>query len=272
MNIKVAVLAALCAGSCANCYGHDDLDLGIESVRLNTQCKVEIVIKNYGHDLPESFYQTINPAFLTIKKGDREETLHSLRALDKRRQLEKFGGSLKITSTETYAKMPSAITVAIEYAEEFGDYGGGNDRHIASMDCIAGRGQIEGAPIVYTQPDVAVVNARIDPQTCKMAIELENLTGIPLAKDSWLQEGGVGIMRLNLQTQTLAPEIPLVNLDPEKTFGEKGKRLSWETALPFTDAKSLRVGVWRVRDDLDFSNNTMELAVPNACETSKKEP
>ena len=246
-------------------HAHEDLDLGIARVYLDKHCRVNLTMVNSGHQLPYSFYQTVTPAYVQIKKGAIVERLRSLRALDRRQALKNLGGKLTLRSKMQYANMPEPIQLVIIYDEEFGDYGAGNNTWLESMDCEIGVGQIEGAPIVYTEPDVAITDARIDPKTCTLTIEVSNLTSIPLDDNAWNSDTGVSLMQLNLDTQQRAPDIPLLQLDPQKAFGHQTQHLRWQTKVPFKGAQRIRLALWRVLGDVDFSNNTVELAVPEGC-------
>ncbi len=245
---------------------HEDLDLAITQAQMLPSCHIQIQLQNVGHDLPDSFYATVTPAYLILEKGEQKERLRSLRALDKLRALQPLGGELIVVSKKVYANIPPALSVSLHYAEEFGDYGAGNNYWQAPMDCQPGKGFIPGDAIVDEQPDVAVADAAIDRNRCELVITLKNLSSIPLSKASWEVESGAYLMRQNLDDQTRAPDISLSELDVAKTFGTvKGASLVWRGPIPFPSANRLRVGLWRVLDDRDFSNNTVSLAVPNAC-------
>ncbi len=269
MNMIKGIRHALCGlTALLPCWvlAHEDLDLAIAQAQMLPSCHVQIQLKNVGHDLPDAFYTTVTPAYLMLEKGEQKERLRSLRALDKLRALQPLGGELTVVSKKVYASIPPALTVSLHYAEEFGDYGSGNNRWQAPMDCQLGKGFIPGEEIVDQQPDAAVVDAAIDRDLCELVITLKNLSAIPLNDASWGEQSGAYLMRQNLDDQTRAPDIPLSELDAAKTFGTvKGAPLAWRGPIPFPSANRLRVGLWRVLDDRDFSNNTATLAVPNAC-------
>ncbi len=265
MNINSFLALFVLVALSPICSAHDDVDIGIESIALDKSCKLNIVVKNYGYDLPDAFYQTINPAFITIKKGEAQETLKSLRALDKKKALKLKGGTLTLQSRTVYSKNPAPIYVATQFAEEFGDYGAGNNQRLESMDCIEGQGQMEGAPIIATQPDVAITDAFINPETCLLTIEASNLTDVPIDEASWNLESGVGLMSIDLKTHLQAQEIFLGAIDSQKTFTRSTSKIHWQGQLPFDDSLKMRISVWRVKGDRDFSNNSIELSVPNNC-------
>ncbi len=246
-------------------FAHEDLDLGVAHVTLNSSCHVKITLKNLGHTLPNSFYQTVHPTFVVIKKGQQEEYLQAVNVLDKQQALKNAGGAITIVSASAFANNPAPIHVEIVFGDEFGDYGAGNNKMVEAMDCVVGKGQTQGEAIVYHQPDVAITNAFVDPKDCLLNVELTNLTAVPLDAQAWEKDSGVALTFLNLDTDTLGHSIALVTLDSEKRFGTKTQTLKWQGSVPFEGAHSIRLALWRVLGDLDFSNNTVELGVPSAC-------
>lgn len=248
---------------------HEDLDIGISSIALNKKCQAVIEAKNFGRDLPESFYQAVRPAYLTLEKGGRREEFKSLRTLDRKRQLARSGGTLSVVSRKTYAANPKPIDVQMVLEGEFVDYGAANDRHRQSMDCIPGQGQIAGEAIPDTRPDIYVETARIDPQTCVLEITFGNLSSVGLAAQSW-EENGVFLMTMALPAHERQPDIPLSKLDPEQHFTRGEPRLRYRLPVPRIDVERWRVGLWQVLDERDFPNNQIEIPMPEACRATPR--
>lgn len=244
---------------------HEDLDIGINNIWLDEQCYAHVQLINAGRNLPESFYLTINPAFFEIHKGEQHEQGRSLRALDKRKKLLKTGGKIEIRSREKFANNSAPISVQLHFMDEFLDYGGANNRLRKSMDCIPGKGQTTGDKIIPTQPDVAITRARIDPQKCELEMTFTNLTGVPLPDSAWHKTEGVTIMLMALDNHERFADIPLVQFDPEQTFTHASPSLEWQSPLPDKSKPRWRLGLWRVQGDTDFSNNQVDLDVPESC-------
>lgn len=121
-------------------YAHDDLDLAIESIEYDEECRAIITIKNEGRDLPESFYQVVRPAFVVMEKGKQREEFKSLRTLDKQRALARSDGRLKIVSRTRFTQNPQSAKVTIHFEDEFIDYGAANNQLNGDVDCLAGKG------------------------------------------------------------------------------------------------------------------------------------
>lgn len=250
---------------CSYAAAHEDIDIGIEGVRLDKQCYAHLQLVNAGRDIPESFYRTVNPAFFEINKGDMHEQGRSLRVLDKKKKLQKSGGRLEIRSRKKFARIPAPIKVNLHFLGEFLDYGAANDLLHESMDCIPGRGQIEGEKIIPTAPDITVTQARIDPADCQLQLSFTNLTGIALPDSSWQDQGGTQVMIMALDTHERLADIPLIELDPQRQFTRSAPTLNWQSPLPDRVSTRWRVGLWYVPGDSDFSNNQIDLTTPEAC-------
>lgn len=248
---------------------HEDLDIGVSSVTLNKKCQAVIEVKNFGRDLPESFYHVVRPAYLVLEKGEQREELKSLRALDRKRRLAPTGGTLSIVSRHTYANNSKPMDVQVLSEGEFVDYGAANNRYRESMDCIPGQGQVAGDPIPDTQPDIYVKTARIDPETCTLEITFGNLSSIGLAEQSW-GDDGVFLMTMTLPDHERQADIPLLRLDPQKTFTRSQPLLSYRLPLSKLDVEHWRVGLWRVLDERDFPNNQIEIPMPEACRATPR--
>lgn len=244
---------------------HEDLDIGIKDVWLDQQCYAHVQLVNAGRDLPESFYLTINPAFFEIRKGDQQEQGRSLRALDKRKKLQKTGGQLEVRSRTKFANNKTPISLQLHFMEEFLDYGGANNHLRKSMDCIPGEGQTSGEKIVPTQPDVAITRARIEPTECQLDITFTNLTGVALEDNAWHKTEGVTIMLMALDNHERVADTPLIELDPEQKFTRTTSHLQLRSPLPNRSSERWRLGLWRVQGDSDFSNNQIDLNVPESC-------
>lgn len=262
LRLAVAVLLG-CAATKA--LAHEDLDLGIESIQLDRNCRAQITLKNYGRDLPESFYMAVRPAYITLVKGAVREEFKSLRMLDKTRALLPTGGTLRLTSRNTYSANPAPAEVNILLEGEFLDYGSANDRVYESMDCIAGQGQIAGAKIPDTQPDIVVREARIDPERCELRVSFGNLSSIGLDAGAWDAANGVYLMQLALPDHERQADIPLARLDPEGRFTRSSPQLDYTAPLPKIRAEKWRVGLWQVLNERDFPNNQSEIPVPEKC-------
>lgn len=244
---------------------HEDLDLGIKDVWLDKQCYAHVQLVNAGRDLPESFYLTINPAFFEIHKGEQQEQGRSLRALDKKKKLQKTGGQIEVRSRTKFANNTTPISVQLHFMDEFLDYGGANNRLRKSMDCVPGKGQTTGEKIVPTQPDVAITRARIEPSECQLEITFTNLTGIPLDDSAWHETEGAIIMLMALDNHERLADISLIQLDPKQQFTHTTSTLEWRSPLPNKANQRWRLGLWRVQGDADFSNNQIDLDVPESC-------
>lgn len=253
----------------AGALAHEDLDIGISSVTLNKKCQAVVEVKNFGRDLPESFYQVVRPAYLVLEKGSRREEFKSLRSLDRKRQLARTGGTLSIVSRRTYADNPKPMDVQLLLEGEFVDYGAANDRHRESMDCIAGQGQVAGEAIPDTQPDIYVETARIDPKSCTLEITFGNLSSIGLTAQSW-EENGVFLMTMSLPAHERHPDIPLRQLDPQKRFTRGEPWLTYHLPVPQIDVERWRIGLWQVLDERDFPNNQIEIPMPEACRATPR--
>lgn len=246
-------------------FTHEDLDIGIESVTLDKQCRALITVKNYGRDLPQSYYHAVRPAYLVLEKGEQREESKSLRTLDKSRALLPSGGTVQITSRRVYARNPKPMDIVIQLEGEFLDYGAANDRLKESLDCIPGQGQIAGEKIPDTQPDIVVRNARIDPQTCELQVRFGNLSNVGLDEGAWDTENGVFLMQLRLPSHEREPDIPLIQLDAEQKFTRHNAHLEYRRTLGQIPAEKWRVGLWRVLNERDFPNNQIEVPVPERC-------
>lgn len=253
----------------AEVVAHEDLDIGIASVTLNKKCQAVIEVKNFGRDLPESFYQVVRPAYLVLEKGEQGEEMKSLRTLDRRRQLARSGGTLSVVSRRSYTDNPKPMDVRVLLEGEFIDYGAANDRRRESMDCIAGQGRIAGEAIPDTQPDIYVETARIDPQTCTLEVTFGNLSTVGLAEQSW-HDNGVVLMTMTLPAHERQPDVPLLRLDPQKQFTRGQPLLTWRSALPRLDVEHWRVGLWQVLNERDFPNNQIEIPMPEACRATPR--
>lgn len=264
MILRLAV-AALMGCAAGTALAHEDLDLGIESIQLDRKCRAQITLKNYGRELPESFYMAVRPAYIALAKGAAREELKSLRMLDKKRALLPTGGTLRITSRATYAANPEPFEAKILLEGEFLDYGSANDRVYESMDCVPGQGQIAGAKIPDTQPDIVVREARIDPETCELRVSFGNLSSIGLDAGAWEPESGVFLMQLALPAHERQPDIPLLQLDPERRFTRPSPQLDYTAPLSKVRAEKWRVGLWQVLNERDFPNNQSEIPVPEKC-------
>lgn len=248
---------------------HEDLDIGIASVALNKKCQAVIEVKNFGRDLPDSFYQVVRPAYLVLEKGGEREELKSLRTLDRKRQLAHTGGTVTVISRQRYASNPKPMDVQILLEGEFIDYGAANDRYRESMDCIPGKGQLAGEPIPDTQPDIFVKAARIDPQSCVLEITFGNLSTVGLAEKSW-DENGVFLMTMTLPAHERQADIPLLRLDPQKQFTRTQPLLTYRAQLPKIDVERWRIGLWQVLNERDFPNNQIEIPMPEACRATPR--
>lgn len=245
--------------------GHEDMDIGIESVVLDKQCYAQITLRNTGRDLPDGFYQTVNPAYLTITKGPAEEQLPSLRALDRNKVLQKTGGVLKVKSRQIYANIPEYMQIDFTAQGEFLDYGAANNQLLASLDCRPGDGQVSGLPIQYHQPDVAVLSAAIDVNSCILSVTFSNLTGVALADTAWGEADGVSVVQMNVDIHERVAAQSLASLDKDKVFTRGQDTLNWTSPLAKTTANIWRVGIWRVPEDRNFQNNQVDLVVPEQC-------
>lgn len=248
---------------------HEDLDIGIDSITLNKQCQAVIQIKNYGRDLPESFYQVVRPAYVVLEKGERKEESKSLRTLDRKRDLARTGGTLAIISRRAYAHNPKPMDVQVVLEGEFIDYGAANDRRRESMDCVPGRGQVAGEAVPDTQPDIFVQTARIDPESCTLEVVFGNLSSVGLAEPSW-DENGVFLMTMTLPAHERQADIPLHQLDPQKQFTRTQPLLTYHAAVPRVDVERWRVGLWQVLNERDFPNNQIEIPMPEACRATPR--
>lgn len=244
---------------------HEDLDLGIDSVQLNEDCRARIDLKNYGRNLPESFYHAVRPAYISLEKGGSGEELQSLRALDKNRALAMTGGVLTIYSRNRYIDNPKPLAAKIIIEGEFVDYGAANDYFSKSMDCRKGVGQIEGDKIPDINPDIYVKFARIDPQNCELEIHFGNLSSIALGPGAWQPEIGVILMQLALPSHERQIDISLKTLDPLHQFTIADKDLEYRAPLPKMNAEKWRIGLWQIEGDRDFSNNQIEISIPEVC-------
>lgn len=244
---------------------HEDLDLGIENVRMDRECHVLITLKNQGRDIPASFYQTVNPAYFLIKKGGKNEQSASLRVLDKHKQLQKQGGTIELRSKTAFANIITPIQVELQFFGEFQDYGAANNKLQKSMDCAIGQGQIAGEKIIPTKVDIAISQARIDPQECMLRVTFINLTKIPMPNSAWALHTGVALTRLDLTTRQRLPDIPLQEIDPQQQFSREKHTLHWQQKLEKNKIQTLRIGLWRVPDDADFSNNHIDITAPEVC-------
>lgn len=250
---------------CQSALAHEDIDIGIEAVRLNKSCIAEITLVNKGRAIPSSFYRLPNPANLSLKKSNQTELLGSISFLDKNRNLQPTGGRLIVSSKKAYVNIPEFMRASLTFSGEYFDHGGDDNTLVEEIDCVLGQGQIQGRKKLPTQPDLAIKKAYVDSLNCKLAVELENLTSIPLSDNAWSLLDGVILMQLNLTTHNRLPDIPLINLDPKKQFTLKNQTLYWINPKPLMGVKSLRIGLWRVNGDADFKNNHFELTVPNTC-------
>jgi hypothetical protein len=248
---------------------HEDLDIGIASVTLNKQCQAVIEVKNFGRDLPESFYQVVRPAYLVLEKGEKREEMKSLRTLDRKRQLARTGGTLTVISRHTYANNPKPVDVQILLEGEWVDYGAANDRRRESMDCVPGQGQIAGDAIPDTQPDIYVETARIDPESCTLEVTFGNLSSVGLVEQSW-GENGAFLMTMTLPAHERQADIPLLRLDPQKQFTRSQPLLTWRAPVPRVDVERWRVGMWQVLNERDFPNNQIEIPMPEACRATPR--
>lgn len=247
---------------------HEDLDIGIADVSFDKQCYAHVQLVNKGRDLPESFYLTVNPAFFSIDKGEKREQGRSLRALDKSKQLQKEGGQLTVRSRTRFANIPSPMKIELHFLGEFLDYGAANNTLHKSIDCVPGRGQVAGDKIIPTAPDIAITHARIDPSQCQLEVTFTNLTNVPLTDEAWQDSDGAQLVITALDTHELQPPIALVTLDPEQHFTRTTPVLEWHSALPNRLVSRWRVGLWYVKGDNDFSNNQIDLAVPDGCRSA----
>lgn len=260
------------AGFAATGYAHEDLDLGIVAVSLDKSCRAQIKIKNFGESLPESFYQTVTPAYITIVKGGQTERSNSLRKLDKQRLLQVPGGELTILSELKYQNIPQPMELELHIIGEFSDYGEKNNQLAASLDCQPNIGQIAGLPIIYTQPDVVIAQLALDPHTCELSALFINVTGVPLPDSAWNIDGGVSVKQLNLTSHEHVQSQSLAQLDPQQHFTRTVQQLPWRYQLPPTRADRWRVGMWAVSGDRNFSNNQMEIDVPATCRSMPGKP
>jgi len=269
-RIGGATAALFCALFATDLMAHEDLDIGIASVRLNKQCHAEIQVKNFGGDLPESFYMIVRPAYVTVQKGDQQEELKSLRTLDKKHALAKSQGTLTIISKKTYSGNPKPIDVQTQIEGPFIDFGAANSRLRESMDCVPGKGQVAGEPIPETQPDIYVETARIDPAKCELDIRFGNLSSVGLTDHAWDEADGVYLMSMSLPSHERQEDIPLIRLDPQKRFTRDEAWLTYHMPLPKLDVEQWRVGLWRVLDERDFPNNQIDIPVPDACRATPR--
>lgn len=244
---------------------HEDIDIGIEEVRLNKNCIAEITLVNSGRTLPASFYRAGNSANIKIEKSNYVESLGSLRFLDKAKELSVNGGRLKIFSKKTYANMPQPIKVTLSFFDEFLDYGGDNNTKTEAIDCILGKGQIEGEKILPSQPDLTIEQAVINPQTCHIEAVFKNLTSVSLNKKAWDREHGAVVIQLDLETHVRLRDTLLIEFDPQKSFTKNVQSLPWKSRQPITGVRSLRIALWRVGGDSNFDNNHRDLNVPQSC-------
>lgn len=249
---------------------HEDLDIGIASVALNKKCQAVIEVKNFGRDLPESFYQVVRPAYLVLEKGEQREELKSLRTLDRKRQLARTGGTLSVISRRTYAQNPKPIDAQMVLEGEFVDYGAANDRYRESMDCVPGQGQVAGEPIPDTQPDIFVETARIDPASCELEVRFGNLSSVGLTDHAWEEADGAYLMRMSLPAHERQEDVPLIRLDAQKRFTRGEPFLTYHMPLPRLDVEQWRIGLWRVLDERDFPNNQIDIPVPDACRATPR--
>jgi hypothetical protein len=263
--VGIALAGLLFAQSAS---AHEDLDIGIESVTLDKHCRMLITVKNYGRDLPESFYHAVRPAYLVLEKGKQREESKSLRTLDKGRALVASGGTLQIISRLTYAQNPKPVDIHIQMEGEFLDYGAANNGLKESLDCIPGRGHIAGEKIPDTQPDIVVQTARIDPESCELLVSFDNLSSVGLDEGAWDLEKGVFLMQLRLPSHEREPDISLRQLDPGQTFTRQNAHLEFRRSLTKISAEKWRVGLWRVLNERDFPNNQIEIPVPERCRLS----
>lgn len=251
---------------CKQGLAHEDMDIAIQSLTFNDQCKAQITLENIGRPLPESFYQTVNPVYVTIKKGSKEEQLASLRQLDKKRSLQDVGGRLLIQSKKSYANIPHHALVELHPLGEFYDYGLYNNAFRKSLDCEKGKGNMAGAPIVYEHPDVAFKQVSID-ENCILNATLENLTQVALPETAWLpNEGGVEIRAFNLDTGEPLFSLPFVSIDAKRGFTKDYQQLAWQYTVRNMGALRIKVAVWYVPDDMYFPNNEYQINIPEACQ------
>lgn len=248
---------------------HEDMDLGVVSVMADHRCYLEVTIKNLGRSLPDSFYHIEKPAYITIRKDHQQENLESLSALDTQRQLQTTGGTLVVRSRLAYAQNPHPVLIELHPVGEFVDHGTRNNRLHASLDCRLGVGQIDGAEITPTQPDIAIQNLRIDPATCRVSARFENLTPVALSASSWKKEQGVVIAQFDGDTSERKVTESLGQLDSQQRFTVTQKVFEWSYPLPQTNARHWRVGMWYVPDDANFANNQAEVHVPKSCRHRK---
>jgi|GEM_PF-5827071 len=246
---------------------HEDLDIGIEHVTFDKQCRLHYTLKNYGPPLSASFYNTVNPAFVSLEKGQIKVEFKSVRALDKRKRLMEAGGTLELETSQKFAENPLPLKLTLNIVGEFIDFGMANNFHTAYIDCVRGKGEIAGKVPAPTAPDIAVTHARILPETCLLEVTFENLTGLPLPPGAWVDEAGVAITRLDLDASSRAKDISLATLDPAGEFTLSSQQIEFNGDYVIDGASNMRVAMWRVAGDADFSNNHIDLAVPESCRT-----
>ncbi len=264
-KVITPLLTSLLLFSPSAVFAHEDLDIGIAAVSLDKTCHVNITLQNAGPNLSESFYLTVNPGFITITKGEQREEFASLRKLDRKRVLLPAGGTLELRSKKIYAGNPHHLRIEFHAQGEFFDYEAENNVLLASMDCHPGEGQIAGAPIIYTQPDVAIGQVKIDPKTCAITANLFNTTAVAMPDSAWSKEEGVSLEQFDVDRSEHIATQALQDFDPNRQFTRSKQAWRWSSPLPATSAKRWRLAVWRVPEDLNFKNNTVEIDIPEEC-------
>lgn len=244
---------------------HEDLDLSIESVFLDQQCRAHVLVKNVGRSLPESFYAEDKAAHVLIKKGELIESLPLLSLIDRSQVLKTNGGQLELISQRVFADNPHHFEVSFNTSGEYLDYGSYNNILRESMDCRVGQGQQAGAPIVYTRADIGIDMAWIE-QDCALNLSVVNLTSVALPDTAWTQEGTpVQIKLFDAQSHEPIQTVLLKNLDTQGIFTKSTQAQTWRFKPNASAAEHLKIAIWYVPNDLFFPNNETVIEYPEEC-------
>lgn len=261
-KLKLALHQLACAAVAffygAAVYGHEDLDLGIQDIRFDPECRPIVIIKNTGErPLPATFYLAVNPAYLTVSKDAlngqtkaQTQTSKSLRALDPRKKLLPVGGELAVRLDKPMVRNPAPLTAKLSVQGEFWEYNQKNDQLSVPIDCVPGQGTVPGIVAKPAHADLALVLNTIDVENCQVSIQITNVNQSTLPVNAWSGDDGIVVSIYDVDNNIRQSPIPLSRLDPDKKLGLD--------SLSFNDTQRpglYRYSLWQVMGDADFSNN-----------------